>query len=154
LIWSGPQIFSGYWGNEAETNKTLIDGWVFSGDMAKVDEDGYYYIVGRNKNMYISGGENIFPPEIEGALYNIPEINEVCVFGVPDEKWGEVGKAVISLKPNMKVSKEQITNILKANLASYKIPKYIKVVDDIPKNSVGKIVVSKIIEAYGTNDDN
>lgn len=153
LIWSGPQIFSGYWDNEEETKKTLVDGWVYSGDMARVDSEGYYYIVGRSKNMFISGGENIFPPEIEGALYSIPEINEVCVFGVPDEKWGEVGKAVISLKPNMKISKEQIINALKEKLASYKIPKYFKVVDEIPKNSVGKIVVSKIIEAYGNSDD-
>lgn len=153
LIWSGPQMFSGYWGNEKETKETLKDGWVYSGDMAKVDEDGYYYIVGRKKNMYISGGENVFPPEIEKEIYKIPEINEVCVFGVKDDIWGEVGKAVISLKPNMTISKDEIISKLKANLASYKVPKYIKVVDDIPKNNVGKIVIAKIVELYGTNND-
>ena len=151
LVWSGPQIFSGYWDNEEETKDTLKNGWVYSGDMAKVDEDGYYYIVGRKKNMYISGGENIFPPEIEGEIYKIPEINEVCVFGVNDEKWGEVGKAVVSLKPNMRISEDEIIDKLRVNLASYKLPKYIEIIDDIPKNNVGKIVISKIVELYGMN---
>lgn len=154
LLWSGPQIFSGYWNNEEETNKTLVDGWIHTGDMVRVDEDGYYYIVGRKKNMFISGGENVFPPEVEKALYRIPQVHEVCVFGVPDEKWGEVGKAVVSLKPNMTITKEGIKEVLKKELAKYKIPKYIKFVDDIPKNSVGKIVVSKIVEKFGSSDDN
>ena len=140
LLWSGPQIFSGYWNNEEETNKTLVDGWIYTGDMVRVDEDGYYYIVGRKKNMFISGGENVFPPEVEKALYKIPQVHEVCVFGVADEKWGEVGKAIVSLKPNMTISKEEIQGILVKELAKYKIPKFIKFVDDIPKNSVGKIV--------------
>ena len=154
LLWSGPQIFSGYWDNQKETNKILLDGWVYSGDMVKVDEDGYYYIVGRKKNMFISGGENVFPPEVENALYRISEVNEVCVFGVPDDKWGEVGKAIISLRPNASITKEEIQEILRNELAKYKIPKYIKFVDDIPKNSVGKIVVSKIVEEFGSSDDN
>lgn len=154
LLWSGPQIFSGYWNNEEETNKTIVDGWIHTGDMAKVDEDGYYYIVGRKKNMFISGGENVFPPEVEKALYKIPQIKEVCVFGVPDKNWGEVGKAVVSLNPNMKITKEDIQKILKQDLAGYKVPKYIKFIEDIPKNSVGKIVISKIVEMYGTSDDN
>lgn len=154
LLWSGPQIFSGYWNNEEETKKTLMEGWIHTGDMVRVDKEGYYYIVGRKKNMFISGGENVFPPEVEKALYKIPQIHEVCVFGVADEKWGEVGKAIVSLKPNMTITKEVIQEILKKELAKYKIPKYIKFVDDIPKNSVGKIVVSKIVEKFGSSDDN
>ncbi|MGD9568753.1 MAG: AMP-binding protein [Sedimentibacter sp.] len=153
LLWSGPQIFAGYWNNEAETNKTLVDGWIYTGDMATVDEDGYYYIVGRKKNMFISGGENVFPPEVESAIYEISQIQEVCVFGVPDEKWGEVGKAVVSLKPNTNITKEEIQKILKNKLAGFKIPKYIQFIDDIPKNNVGKIVVSKIMELYGKCED-
>ncbi|WP_198018514.1 class I adenylate-forming enzyme family protein [Sedimentibacter sp. B4] len=153
LLWSGPQIFSGYWNNEKETKKTLDGGWVYTGDMATVDEDGYYYIVGRKKNMFISGGENVFPPEIESAIYEIPQVQEVCVFGVPDEKWGEVGKAVVSLKANASITKGEIQSVLRNKLAGYKIPKYIKFVDDIPKNNVGKIVVSKITELYGKCDD-
>ena len=153
LVWSGPQIFSGYWGNEEETKKTLKDGWVYTGDMAVKDEEGYYYIVGRKKNMFISGGENVFPPEVENAIYEIPQIHEVCVIGVPDEKWGEVGKAVISLKPGEETSKEEIMNVLKQKLAHYKVPKYIQFVNEIPKNNVGKIVAAKVAELYGKPAD-
>jgi fatty-acyl-CoA synthase len=153
LLWSGPQIFSGYWKNPEETGKTLINGWVQTGDMATFDEDGFYYIVGRKKNMFISGGENVFPPEIETALYDVEEIRECCVFGVSDEKWGEVGKAVISLKAGMKLDKEGVLSALKGRLAHYKIPRYVTFVEDIPKNNVGKIVLTKIIEVYGKPED-
>jgi fatty-acyl-CoA synthase len=149
LIWSGPQIFSGYWNNEEETRKTLRNGWVYTGDMAKKDEDGFYYIVGRKKNMYISGGENVFPPEIESVLYELPQIHEVCVIGVPDEKWGEVGKAVISLKPGQSITKEKIVKYLRDRLAHYKVPKYVQFIDDLPKNSVGKIVRAEVVKLYG-----
>lgn len=153
LLWSGPQIFCGYWGNETETANTLIDGWVHTGDMAIFDEDGYYYIVGRKKNMFISGGENVFPPEIEKALYEIEAVRECCVFGVPDEKWGEVGKAIISLKPGMSIDKAGVLAGLNGKLARYKIPKYITFVADVPKNSVGKIVVHEIQKMYGKPED-
>ena len=153
LLWAGPQIFCGYWGNEAETKATLVDGWVHTGDMATFDEDGFYYIVGRKKNMFISGGENVFPPEIESALYEIEAIREVCVIGVPDEKWGEVGKAVVSLKPGMSIDKAGILAELNGKLARYKIPRYVTFVDDIPKNNVGKIVVHQIQKLYGQPED-
>ncbi len=149
LIWCGPQIFSGYWNNPDETAKTLRNGWVYTGDIAQKDSDGYYYIVGRKKNMFISGGENVFPPEIESLLYKIDGVHEVAVIGVPDQKWGEVGKAVVSLEPEAELSKEVIIQHLKKGLASYKVPKYIAFVDDVPKNSVGKIVAAKIKELYG-----
>jgi len=153
LIWSGPQIFSGYWNNEEETRKTLRNGWVYTGDMAKKDEDGFYYIVGRKKNMYISGGENVFPPEIESVLYELPQIHEVCVIGVPDEKWGEAGKAVISLKPGQSITKEEIVKYLRDRLAHYKVPKYVQFIDDLPKNSVGKIVRAEVVKLYGKPQD-
>ena len=153
LLWAGPQIFCGYWGNEEETKNTLIDGWVHTGDMATFDKDGFYYIVGRKKNMFISGGENVFPPEIESAIYEIEAVREVCVIGVPDEKWGEVGKAVVSVKPGMTIDKSGILAALNGKLARYKIPKYVTFVDDIPKNNVGKIVVHEIQKAYGNAED-
>ena len=152
LLWSGPQIFNGYWNNEEATDETLVDGWVHTGDMATFDEDGFYYIVGRKKNMFISGGENVFPPEVENVLYQIEEIKECCVFGVPDEKWGEVGKAVISLKPGQHITKEAIVDYLNQHISRYKIPKHYQFVDDVPKNNVGKIVVSKVMELYGKTD--
>lgn len=153
LIWSGPQIFSGYWNNEEETAKTIKNGWVYTGDMAKKDEDGFYYIVGRKKNMFISGGENVFPPEIERVLYDIEEIHEVCVIGVPDENWGEVGKAVIVLKSDSKITKEEILNHLRSKLAHYKIPKYIQIIKELPKNNVGKIVAATVMKLYGKAQD-
>lgn len=153
LIWSGPQIFSGYWNNEEETKQTLRDGWVYTGDMVVKDKDGYFYIVGRKKNMFISGGENVFPPEIEKVLYEYPEIHEVCVIGVPDNMWGEVGKAIISLKPGKEITKHKLISELKTKLAHYKVPKYIQVVDDIPNNNVGKIVRTKVVELYGKPED-
>lgn len=149
LIWSGPQIFSGYWDNPEETAATLKDGWVHSGDIAYRDEEGFYYIVGRKKNMYISGGENVFPPEVENVIYQLPQVHEVCVFGVPDPKWGETGKAVIALKPGQTLSKQEVQDFLKDHLAKYKIPTYITFVDSLPKNSAGKIMTAKIAEIYG-----
>ncbi|KJS47362.1 MAG: hypothetical protein VR66_20120 [Peptococcaceae bacterium BRH_c23] len=154
LIFNGPQIFSGYWRNEAETKKTLCNGWVHTGDMAKQDKNGFYYIVGRKKNMYISGGENVFPPEIETLIYQIPEVHECCVIGVPDPKWGEVGKAIIAFKAGKILSKEQVLAFLKARLASYKVPKYVISVEEVPKNSVGKIVVQEAVRLYGQPQDN
>jgi fatty-acyl-CoA synthase len=149
LIWSGPQIFSGYWKNIEETEKTLKNGWVYTGDMAMEDEEGYYYIVGRKKNMFISGGENVFPPEIEKAIYEFDEIHEACVIGVPDPVWGEVGKAVVSLKEGKLIDRDKIISQLKNKLAHYKVPKYIQIIDELPKNNVGKIVMAKVIEEYG-----
>jgi len=153
LIWSGPQIFSGYWCNPAETASTLVDGWVHTGDMAEYDEDGFYSIVGRKKNMFISGGENVFPPEVETALYEIEAVRECCVFGVPDDKWGEVGKAVISCKPGLTLTKAEVIDALRARLARYKVPRYVTFVDDVPKNSVGKIVVAQVVATYGQPAD-
>ncbi|MDR3590790.1 MAG: AMP-binding protein [Negativicutes bacterium] len=153
LIWSGPQIFSGYWNNKAETEKTLQDGWIYTGDMAKRDKDGYYYIVGRKKNMFISGGENVFPPEIEKLLYDLPQIYEASVIGVPDEKWGEVGKAVIALRPGQALTKAEVLAFLSAKLARYKVPRYIQFVAELPKNSVGKIEGKRLAALYGNPED-
>ncbi|HYE11328.1 MAG TPA: AMP-binding protein [Patescibacteria group bacterium] len=153
LIFSGPQVFSGYWKNEEETKKVFRDGWVYTGDIAKKDKDGFYHIVGRKKNMYISGGENVFPPEIERVLYDMDEVHECCVIGVPDEKWGEVGKAVIALKPGKQAVKEQVIAFLNARLARYKIPRYVTFVPEVPKNTVGKIVAQDVVKLYGKPED-
>ena len=121
--------------------------------MAKKDNDGFYYIVGRKKNMFISGGENVFPPEIEKILYEMDQIHEVSVIGVPDEKWGEVGKAVISLKPGKHLSKEDVINYLKGKLAHFKVPKYVTFVTEVPKNTVGKIVSAEVEKLHGKPED-
>jgi len=141
LLLKGPHIFSGYWDEPEETRKTIeLDGWVHTGDLAKQDEEGYYYIVGRRKEMYISGGENVYPVEIEELLFKHPAIDLAAVIGVPDEKWGEVGKAYITLKVGKKIRIEDIQNYLKENLARYKIPKYFEIKDSLPISASGKIL--------------
>jgi fatty-acyl-CoA synthase len=137
----GPHIFSGYWDEPEETKKTIeIDGWVHTGDLAKQDEDNYYYIVGRRKEMYISGGENIYPVEIEELLFKHPSIDLAAVIGVPDEKWGEVGKAFITLKPGRTTSSEEIRKYLNERLARYKVPKFFEIRDSLPTSATGKIL--------------
>jgi fatty-acyl-CoA synthase len=141
LLLKGPHIFSGYWDEPKETEKTIEDdGWVHTGDLAMQDEEGFYYIVGRRKEMYISGGENVFPVEIEELLFKHPAIDLAAVIGVPDEKWGEVGKAFITLKPDRKVTPEEIKKYLTERLAKYKIPKYFEIRDSLPTSATGKIL--------------
>jgi fatty-acyl-CoA synthase len=141
LLLKGPHIFSGYWDEPEETEKTIEpDGWVHTGDLAKQDSEGFYYIVGRKKEMYISGGENVFPVEIEEILFKHPAIDLVAVIGVPDEKWGEVGKALITLKANKSITIEELREYLKDKLAKYKIPKYFEIKDSLPTSATGKIL--------------
>ncbi len=149
IIWRGPLIFSGYWNDEIETARTLRNGWVHTGDVAKVDEDGNYCIVGRQKNMFITGGENVFPPVIEKEIYKHPKVHEVCVIGVSDAKWGEVGKAIVSTKSNAHLDREDLKRFLKDKLGSIQIPKYLQVVDELPKNSAGKLQRGIVQQLYG-----
>ncbi|TXT61789.1 MAG: Long-chain-fatty-acid--CoA ligase [Promethearchaeota archaeon] len=145
LLLKGPHIFSGYWDEPEETKKTIEDnGWVHTGDLVKVDEEGFHYIVGRKKEMYISGGENVFPVEIEEVLYKHPAVDEAAVIGVPDEKWGEVGKAFVSFKKGKSASEEELTEYLKDKIAKYKIPKYIEIRNELPKSGTGKILKKEL----------
>jgi fatty-acyl-CoA synthase len=141
LLLKGPHIFSGYWEEPEETKKTIeLDGYVHTGDLVKQDEDGYYYIVGRKKEMYISGGENVFPVEIEEILYKHPSIDEAAVLGVPDEKWGEVGKVFMTPKKGKTIDVDEIKDYLLSRLAKYKIPKYFEIRDSLPTSGTGKIL--------------
>ncbi|MFX0048844.1 MAG: AMP-binding protein [Candidatus Hermodarchaeota archaeon] len=141
LLLKGPHIFSGYWLEPEETRKTIEqDGWVHTGDLVMQDEDGFYYIVGRRKEMYISGGENIYPVEIEEILFKHPLIDLAAVIGVPDEKWGEVGKAFVTLKPGKTLKPEEIQEYLTTKLAKYKIPKYYEIREALPLSATGKIL--------------
>jgi fatty-acyl-CoA synthase len=141
LLLKGPHIFSGYWDEPEETAKTIdSNGWVHTGDLAMQDDEGFFYIVGRRKEMYISGGENVFPVEIEELLFKHPAIDLAAVIGVPDDKWGEVGKVFLTLKPGQKLSTEEIKNYLTERLARYKIPKYFEIRDSLPTSATGKIL--------------
>lgn len=154
LIFQGKLIFSGYWNNPEATELMFSDdGWVHSGDVGYLDRDGFCYIVGRKKNMFISGGENIFPQEVEDVIMEQPGILEACVIGVPDIKWGEVGKAIIVLAPGAKVSKEEIIKRVKDKLSTIKVPKYVTFMDSIPKNAAGKRNLEDLRRLFGQAKD-
>ncbi|MEM2244808.1 MAG: long-chain fatty acid--CoA ligase [Archaeoglobaceae archaeon] len=138
----GPQVMKGYWKMESETAKVLVNGWLLTGDMAKMDEDGYFYIVDRKKDLIIAGGYNIYPREVEEVLYEHPAVLEAAVIGVPDPYRGETVKAFIALKPEYKgkVSEDEIIKFCKERLAAYKVPKIIEFRDELPKTLVGKIL--------------
>jgi fatty-acyl-CoA synthase len=145
LLLKGPHIFSGYWDESEETKKTIeSDGWVHTGDLAMQDDEGFYYIVGRRKEMYISGGENVFPVEIEELLFKHPAIDLAAVIGVPDEKWGEVGKAFLTIKSGKSITIEEIKEYLTDKLAKYKIPKYFEIKDSLPTSATGKILKKEL----------
>jgi acyl-CoA synthetase (AMP-forming)/AMP-acid ligase II len=139
IIIKGPTLMSGYWNRPELTAETIRDGWLYTGDLARRDEEGYIYIVDREKDMYISGGENVFPAEIEKVLHNHPKILDAGIIGIPDEKWGEVGKAFIVLKPTETMGNGEVSEFLKGKVAEYKIPKVVKYVEALPKTASGKI---------------
>jgi len=148
-LWlKSPVVTPGYWKKEKETTEAITDGWFHTGDLVKQDEESYFYVVDRKKNMYISGGENVFPTEIESFLYTNEKIKEVAVIGVEDEKWGEVGKAYIVLKENSLASENEIIEFCKGNLAKYKIPKHIEFLSELPKSEAGKIDKKKLLQMH------
>jgi fatty-acyl-CoA synthase len=139
-LWvKGPNITPGYW-NRPEANKSsFTDGWLHTGDATRVDEDGFYYIVDRWKDMYISGGENVYPAEIENVLHQLAAIAEAAVIGIPDAQWGEVGLAIVAVKPGQSLSEAEILAHCAANLARFKCPRQVRFVDALPRNATGKI---------------
>ena len=139
IIIRGPTLMSGYWNQPDLTAETIRNGWLYTGDLAKKDEEGYFYIVDREKDMYISGGENVYPAEIEKAFFTHPKVFDVGVIGVPDEKWGEVGKAYLVLKPGEQMTEEEALQFLRGKVGRYKIPKYVAFVEELPKTASGKI---------------
>ncbi len=139
-LWmKSPVVTPGYWKNEKATRESITAGWFHTGDMVKRDEEGYYFVVDRKKNMYISGGENVYPAEVERFFYSHPEIKEIAVIGVPDKKWGEAGKAFIVLQENSALTAENLFAYARGQLAKFKTPKYIVFVKEIPKNEAGKV---------------
>lgn len=140
LWFRGPHTFEGYLNDPEKTQKVLdSEGWVHSGDLARQDEDGFVYIVGRVDDMYISGGENICPEEVERVLIQHPAIAQVAVVGVPDEQWGQVGLAAIVLKPGASVSEDELKQFCREQLGAFRVPKYFKFVQELPLSGPGKI---------------
>jgi long-chain acyl-CoA synthetase len=140
LIIKGPQVMKGYWNMPEETAEALRDGWLHTGDVARMDEDGYFYIVDRKKDVIVASGYNVYPREIEETLYQWEEVAEVVAVGVPDEYRGETIKAFVAPKPGSDVTEEKLVEYCKENLAPYKVPKEIEFRDELPKSAVGKLL--------------
>lgn len=146
LVVKGPQVMKGYWNRPEETQEVLKDGWLHTGDMGYMDEEGYFYIVDRKKDMIIASGYNIYPREIEEVLYEHPAVKEVVVAGVPDPYRGETVKAYIVLKEGATVTEEELNKFARKNLAAYKVPRKYEFRDELPKTTVGKILRRQLVE--------
>jgi fatty-acyl-CoA synthase len=148
LIISGPTVCSGYWNNKEATENALRDGWFHTGDMARVDEGGYYYIVGRYKDMIISGGENIYAAEVEAVFRQHPAVADAALIGQPDEKWGEVGLMIVALKPGASQTAEELLQFCLGRLAKYKIPKRVEFIPSLPYSPYGKVIKSELRKMF------
>jgi acyl-CoA synthetase (AMP-forming)/AMP-acid ligase II len=135
----GGHICSGYWQNVEATEAALSCGWFYTGDLARQDEEGYYYIAGRAKDMIISGGENIYPAEVEAVLHDHPKVASAALIGVPDPKWGETPVAVIIARDGCSLTADEIINFCAGKLARYKIPRHVFFVAEFPLLASGKI---------------
>ena len=142
----GPNITPGYW-NKPEATEDSFDGdWLKTGDAARFDDEGFVYIVDRWKDMYISGGENVYPAEVENVIYQLPQIAEAAVIGVPDERWGETGKVFISLKAGQTIEEKEIIEHCLKNLAKFKVPQSVKFIELLPRNATGKVLKRELRE--------
>ncbi len=139
FIVRGKVVTPGYRNNPKATADTIKDGWFYTGDIVRQDSEGFFYVMDRKKNMYISGGENVYPAEVEKFIGTHEDVQEVAIIGVPDEKWGEVGKAFVVLKPASNLRAEDVVSYCTGNLAKYKIPKYVEFLPELPKSDTGKI---------------
>jgi len=149
LIIRGPHVCDGYWNNPEATAQAIRDGWLHTGDLATRDEEGYYTIVGRLKDMIISGGENIYPAEVESVLHGHADVAEAALIGVPHERWGEVGRAIVVLSPGAALGEEELQAFCRERLARYKVPKSVVFIDAMPTTGAGKIDKKALIETYG-----
>ncbi|MBN8589847.1 MAG: long-chain fatty acid--CoA ligase [Rhodothermia bacterium] len=152
LLMRGPMTTSGYWRNEAATQESLKEGWFYTGDLVRIDDEGYCYVAGRKKDMYISGGENVYPAEVEKILYQHPAIAEAAVIGVPDAKWGETGMAFVSLKPNQTATEIELIAHCRNRVARYKTPSYVRFLPELPKGHSGKILKKDLMKSLFTNE--
>jgi fatty-acyl-CoA synthase len=155
VVISGPNVTPGYWNRPDANQESFFNDehgnrWLRSGDAGTVDEEGCIYIVDRYKDMYISGGENVYPAEVEQVLYQLPEVAEAAVIGVPDEKWGETGMAILVLRPGMSLTPEAVFAHCTGRLAKFKVPKVVAFVDALPRNAAGKVLKRELRAQFVT----
>jgi fatty-acyl-CoA synthase len=147
LVLKGPSGCSGYWSNPEATAAAVDDeGWFHTGDMVYHDEEWYFYVVDRKKDMFISGGENVYPAEIEAVIYKHPAVHMCAVIGVPHEKWGEVGLACVVLKPGASTTEEELIAFMQDHLARFKVPKSVDFLTELPISAAGKILKRELLE--------
>ena len=146
-IW-GPHVCAGYWRNPEATASALRDGWFYTGDMARQDEDGYYYLAGRYKDMIISGGENVYAAEVETVFLEHPAVTEAALIGQPDEKWGEVGLMIVVPRAGQRVTQEELLTFCGGRLARYKVPKRVIFAESLPYSPYGKVMKNELREKY------
>jgi fatty-acyl-CoA synthase len=144
----GPAITPGYWRHDP-ASCFEPGGWFRSGDAMRVDEDGFYFMTGRFKDMYKSGGENVFAAEVEDVLIGHPDVAEIGIIGVPDPKWGELGRAVVVPQPGARVTVEDLATFAGGQLARYKLPRSVVLADELPRNGAGKVVKARLKELHG-----
>ncbi len=149
LLIRGGHVTPGYWNNPEATAKTIVDGWLHTGDLATCDDEGYYTIVGRLKDMIISGGENIYPAEVESVMHAHPAVADAALIGVPDAKWGEVGRAIVVVKPGHTLNPNDLIAFMMSRVARYKVPKSVIFVTELPKTGPGKIDKRQLVELFG-----
>jgi acyl-CoA synthetase (AMP-forming)/AMP-acid ligase II len=148
ILVRGDQVMSGYWNRSAATAETLRDGWLHTGDAGHVDEDGFLFLSDRVKDMIVSGGENVYPREIEETLMRLDGIADVAVVGVPDERWGEVPKAFVVHTVGASLTAEMILNHCRSRLAGYKCPRSVEFVESLPRNATGKVLKRELRAPY------
>ncbi|MCW2899478.1 MAG: O-succinylbenzoate-CoA ligase [Streptosporangiaceae bacterium] len=154
ILVKGPNVMKGYWGRADATREAFgEDRWFRTGDAAVTDEDGFFYIVDRIKDVIISGGENVYPAEVEAVLYGHPAVADCAVIGVPDDAWGEVGKAVVVLRPDARADAAELLGSLDGRLAKYKIPKSVEFTGVLPRGASGKVLKQELRQAYGAQTE-
>lgn len=148
IIARGPQIMRGYWNLPEATDEALRGGWMHTGDAGTMDDEGYVYIQDRTKDMVVSGGENVYPREVEEVLFKHPAVADAAVIGVPDERWGEAVKAIVVLRDGQQATADEILGFCRGKLAGYKLPRSVEFLDQLPRNPSGKVLKRELRERY------
>lgn len=149
LLVKGDQVMSGYWDDPEHTAATISDGWLRTGDLVEQDQEGFLYVVGRKKDLIITGGENVYPRDVEEVLYSHPGIADAAVIGLPDEVWGERVTAVIVAREGHCVSEDEVVRLCRSRLAGYKTPRSVVILDTLPRNAAGKVLKAQLRESLG-----
>jgi O-succinylbenzoic acid--CoA ligase len=149
ILVRGPTVTPGYLNRPTDTNRVLRGGWMHTGDLGRLDDEGYLYVLDRRDDLIVSGGENVYPAEIEATLQSHPAVQEAGVFGIADERWGSVPVAVAVLREGAAVTDEELIEYCRAHLARYKVPSRVVIVTSLPRNAAGKLVRAALKKTYG-----